>query len=346
MTDYIRGGALQGVVIVDEEGVPVASGSDASAANQEVANAHLQNLVDATPEDGTFSGTASSAISLATFDCRGYGYIAFQFTTVGTGTITVESSSDGTPGTGSTFGAQVAYIQNSVTAGAMQTIVNPTAGVLYVVPVTGHTMRLRISTWTSGTYVVAGVKKIGPAPVGPTTYISAIGNGPPIQGTAAHDAAVAGAPNRIAGRAQTANYTAVASGDTADILTTTVGALVVRPHAIPEACWSYAAASGGIVNTTTAVTIKAAGAAGLKNYLTGLDIASDTLGSATEVAVRDGAGGTVLWRQKLDTTATKPTRLSFDPPLAGTAATLLEVVTLTATVTGGVYVNARGYTAP
>lgn len=111
--------------------------------------------------------------------------------------------------------------------------------------------------------------------------------------------------------------------------------------------WNYAAATGGIVNTTTAVTIKAAAGASVRNFLTTLTIAHDTLGAATEIAVRDGAGGTVLWRGRLQTAATDSAggsgAISFDPPLKGTANTLMEVVTLTA-VTGGVYVSATGYT--
>jgi len=110
--------------------------------------------------------------------------------------------------------------------------------------------------------------------------------------------------------------------------------------------WNYAAASGGIANTTTAVTIKAAGGASVRNYLKTLTIAHDTLGAATELAIRDGAGGTVLWRGKLQTAAvdsTSAASIEFDPPLKGTANTLMEVVTLTQ-VTGGVFVNATGYT--
>ena len=38
--------------------------------------------------------------------------------------------------------------------------------------------------------------------------------------------------------------------------------------------------------------------------------------------------------------------IKFDNPLKSTAATLLEVVTLTASGTGAVYVNAQGYIAP
>jgi hypothetical protein len=114
---------------------------------------------------------------------------------------------------------------------------------------------------------------------------------------------------------------------------------------IPENKWQYAAAASGIVNTTTAVTIKAAAAAGIRNYIKTLTIPHDALGGVTEFAVRDGASGTVIYRGKLQITATEGVPITFDPPLRGTAATLLEVVTLTA-VTGGVYPNATGYVAP
>jgi hypothetical protein len=118
---------------------------------------------------------------------------------------------------------------------------------------------------------------------------------------------------------------------------------VVQP-ALSSTFWNYAAATGGIVNTTTAVTIKAAAGASVRNYLNSIQLASDTLGAATEVAIRDGAAGTVLWRGKMQTASTATTDIVFNPPLRGTANTLMEVVTLTATVTGGVYVNAQGYT--
>jgi hypothetical protein len=71
---------------------------------------------------------------------------------------------------------------------------------------------------------------------------------------------------------------------------------------------------------------------------------AEALGAATEVAVRDGAGGTVLWRMKISTAGLLGGRdVVFDPPLRGTANTLLEVVTLTASVTGAVYFNAQGF---
>ena len=119
---------------------------------------------------------------------------------------------------------------------------------------------------------------------------------------------------------------------------------VVQP-ALSSTFWNYAAASGGIVNTATAVTVKAAAGASVRNYVMSMQCAHDTLGAATELAIRDGAAGTVLWRGRLQTVATDSSgaTVNFEPPLRGTANTLTEIVTLTA-VTGGVYCNLQGYT--
>lgn len=109
--------------------------------------------------------------------------------------------------------------------------------------------------------------------------------------------------------------------------------------------WRYAAATGGITNTTTAVTVKAAAGAGVRNYVLSMQCNSDALGAATEFAIRDGAGGTIIWQGKIGTNGwTTPVDLTFNPPLRGTANTLVEIVTLTASVTGSVYCNLQGYT--
>lgn len=132
------------------------------------------------------------------------------------------------------------------------------------------------------------------------------------------------------------------NGTTWDRLRGNTSGLIVIP---PDNSWSYAAASGGIDNSNTAVTIKAAAGAGVRNYLQSLQVQTATLGAATELAIRDGAAGTVLWRTQLQTTAMPLVTVNFDPPLKGTANTLLEVITLTA-VTGDVMINAQGYLAP
>jgi hypothetical protein len=110
--------------------------------------------------------------------------------------------------------------------------------------------------------------------------------------------------------------------------------------------WHFASATLGIVNTTTAVTLKAAAGAGLRNYMSSIDLAAELLGAATELAVRDGVAGPVLWRSKLGTAALGQVTLNFNPPIQGSPNVLMEVVTLTATVTGGVFVNAHGFSAP
>jgi hypothetical protein len=106
--------------------------------------------------------------------------------------------------------------------------------------------------------------------------------------------------------------------------------------------WTYAAAASGIANTTTAVTIKAAAGTGLRSYLTDLNISHATLGGATELAIRDGAGGTVLYRMTLGTAANENISIHFRTPVRSSVNTLIEVLTVSA-VTGGVFVNARGY---
>jgi len=137
----------------------------------------------------------------------------------------------------------------------------------------------------------------------------------------------------------------VYNGTNADFARGDVNGSVVQ-LAMTGSRWLYAAASGGISNSTTAVTIAAAAGGTLRNYITGIQIFSDALGAATEIAVRDGAAGTVLWRGKIGTAGiTGGEAIVFPVPLKGTANTLMEVVTLTASVTGAVYFNAQGFTA-
>lgn len=119
----------------------------------------------------------------------------------------------------------------------------------------------------------------------------------------------------------------------------------VSQPALSSTFWNYAAAAGGITNTTTAVTVKAAAGAGVRNYVASMQCHADALGAATELAIRDGAAGTVIWRGKINTAGwIDGTEVTFNPALRGTANTLVEIVTLTASVTGSVYCNLQGYT--
>jgi hypothetical protein len=162
-------------------------------------------------------------------------------------------------------------------------------------------------------------------------------------GQTAHSTASTGSPIRIGGRVNTTLDTTLIQGDACDAFMTTAGQQVQKPFGSAENDWQYAAAAAGIVNTTTAVTIKAAGAASIRNYITGITIMSEALTAATELVIRDGAAGTVLFRIKIPVTGLVTNQINFPTPLKGTAATLLEVATLTASVAGAVYFNAQGY---
>lgn len=157
---------------------------------------------------------------------------------------------------------------------------------------------------------------------------------------AAHDAVISGSPFRVAGRALSALYTTVATGDTADLVTTLVGALIQKPYSIPELDWSYAPAAAYTV--TTDVVLKAAGAAGIKNYLTSLQVINTHATVATEFVIKDGA--TVIFRGFLPANMNGDSDYVFNTPLKTTAATALNFAAIT---TGAnIYVNAQGYQAP
>lgn len=166
-----------------------------------------------------------------------------------------------------------------------------------------------------------------------------------VQGAVVRNNVTPGSPLYIA-TGLSANPASVTSGRNVDLMATLIGALITKPFSIPESDWQYAASASGIVNTTTAVTFKVAAGAGVRNYITGIDIQWEALTNATEIAIRDGAAGTVIWRGKIPAAAAGNRSIVFQTPLKGTANTLLEVVTLTASGAGAVYFNARGYIAP
>ena len=172
-----------------------------------------------------------------------------------------------------------------------------------------------------------------------SALVAALHPSSPLNGQSAHDAVIAGNPVRLAGRALTAAYTAVATGDTADMITTVQGVQIVRQWQIPELEWSYAAASGGIVNTSDVVLAAAAGA-GLRRYITSMTL-SNANATATEVVLKDGS--TVIWRGQLPANAPM-SEIVFSNPLKTSANAALNVACIT--TAAAVYVNAQGYTAP
>lgn len=160
-----------------------------------------------------------------------------------------------------------------------------------------------------------------------------------VVGPAAHDAVISGAPVRMGGRAVTANYSAVATGDVADLITTLVGALITKPYSIPDLDWQYAPA--GAITNTSDVAAKTAAGAGIRNYVTNLTV-QNTNATATEFVIKDGAS--VIFRVWLPANMATPVPIPFPTPLKGTANTVTNIACIT---TGAsVYANLQGYAAP
>jgi hypothetical protein len=108
-----------------------------------------------------------------------------------------------------------------------------------------------------------------------------------IAGTAAVDAAI-GNPVTAGLRASNANITAMsAAGDNVGWLGTMIGAGVVRPYSLPEADWITPAPIGGIVNTTTPFQVRESAGAGIRNYVTAIDLVSEALTNATDLRIRE-----------------------------------------------------------
>ena len=108
--------------------------------------------------------------------------------------------------------------------------------------------------------------------------------------------------------------------------------------------WNYVADENGINNTTSPVVIKSA-SPGRKNCISCFEFSTDgELGTPTELVIRDGVAGDILWRAKLGTNGLPSGRiLAIEGAIKGSVNKDLVVQTLTATGTGSVYVNAIGF---
>lgn len=207
---------------------------------------------------------------------------------------------------------------------------------IFTIPVFGRYFRLRMSTaTTAGTtnVLLNSVTRLG----GRGLFVVGTSQ---VQGATAHDGVAAGNPVRIGGRAVTSNPTVSATGDAVDFIATLAGVQVVKPYSIPEADWQYESGAGGIINTTDVVA-RAAGAAGIRNYVTGAQIRNVSAVS-TEVVIKDGS--TVIWRDFFNANNATARELVFPTPLKGTAATALNVAC--GTTGAAVFVNLQGYQAP
>lgn len=155
-------------------------------------------------------------------------------------------------------------------------------------------------------------------------------------GAVAEDAATTSNPIIVGGIVRTAVApTTLVAGDAARVTMSSGAAAVVFPYSVPD----VTAPANLSLNSTTAVAIRAAGAAGVRNYLGALQVYNSSA-TAVDVIVLDGA--TELWRQTVN--ATSGREFQFPIPLRGTAATALNI-NLSAAVTA-VRATAQTFQAP
>lgn len=148
---------------------------------------------------------------------------------------------------------------------------------------------------TTGTIVLgAGTAAIGKlaansgVDIGDVDVTSAIITG----GATAHDAADAGNPLKVGGRARSSEITPVASDDRTDFVADLTGKQIIMPYANPENFVSGAITTAMTGTTTTSLV--AAPGAGLRNYITTIIVSNAHASVGTDIVIQDGSGGTTL----------------------------------------------------
>lgn len=311
------------------------SGIDGSGLKRALLTDSTGQMMTTEQDSAAIDATATSATTLFTVDMSSWRSCMVQVLNAGTScTITYEGSNDQ-----STWTPVVGLLANPNTATSSSSAMAntfSTAAITYQFPKRYKYFRARVQVYGSGTVSVSYC--LSASEVHPLVAAS-------IWGQVPEGYAFSGNPVTIGIETRTSNKTSVGNGQIVRPIGTADGRMVVRPHSIPENEWSYTTGSSGIANTAVAVTIKS-NTASLRHYITSIQISADALTNATVLAIRDGAAGTILWCTKIPTTGMTLTNVVFEDPIRGTANTLLEVVTLTASGTGAVYFNAQGYSAP
>lgn len=279
----------------------------------------------AQPDGLTVSGTATSAAVLFTTSMLNYESITVQITSAGSScTVTYEASEDG-------VNWQTTSGLTTSNVGASYGTTTSTTTVILQFPRKSSIFRARVSTYGSGTVSVVGT--LSKNPVAQVGIIYVGGGASPEGGGGGTSPLAIGLEGRTSSKTSVPNAMLVRSISTVD------GRQIMRLNSIPENEWQYAAASGGITNTSD-VVLQAAAGAGIKNYLTGLSVANASA-TATEVVVKDGS--TVIWRSYVAANL-QLKDIPFPTPLQSTANAALNVACIT---TGTqTYVNAQGYKAP
>lgn len=323
------------------DNVSITAGADAAIATDDVTGVHYQRVKVDLGGDGLASplvrGQQTAANSLPVTLPSDQGTLAVSAATLPLPSGASTAAKQPALGTAGTASADVITVQG---VASMTPLLVNGSGVTQ--PVSGTiTANLAAGVNNIGDVdiltIAAGDNNIGNVDIVtmPNVTLAAGTNTNEVVGDAAHDAAIAGNPVRIAGRAVSADYTAVATGDTADLICDLNGKQVVAPYAIPENLVQGVTAA--ITGTTDTSVIAAAGA-GIRNYVTALTVTNSHATVGTVVELKDG---TTVIHRAYAAPAGGGFTITFPTPLKGTANTAINAANVT---TGSnTYVSASGF---
>ena len=299
-------------------------------------------------------------------DALGYHSATVQLVapagTYTTGAVIFEGSNDNT-----NFQTIPVYSQLILTGTPIVAAITlvTTTQLIYTFPIQTRYIRVRISTAISGASAqVQAFTKLSVAPWSPgitqvaqatganlnatittlptlaavttVSTVTTLANGQTASGSAA-----TGSPIRIGGTVLTTLPTTLATGNAANINMATSGALITKEFGTGENDWY--GTSGSTPVTGTSATIKAAGAASIRNYVTSCQFYNTSATVSTTVLVEDGS--TVMFAGYLPAATASlpvvPDQVEFHTPLRGTAATAVNLVL--GTTGASVSWNCQGY---
>lgn len=311
-----------GTLVVSSAGIPTSLGQQASSASQPVtlSNENVQDLyfTGQAAQTALVNNIIPAAVSANATDLTGYRSASVQIIcpagTYTTGAIIFEGSNDN-----SNFVTIPVWNQLLLTGAPLTAAITlaTTTFIVYTFPVTTRYVRVRISTAVSGASAsVQAISKFSQTSwTNPVTQVAqatganlnaAISSLPTLatvttvatvtalaNGQTAHSSASTGSPLRVAGRVvpttiATVDATLVA-GDASDAGITSGQQLITKNFGTSELDINVAV-TPTVTSTSIQGLVAASGTASVRNYITQLTIASDTLGAAGNMFILDNQG--------------------------------------------------------
>lgn len=360
--------SIQGCGVFRVRSTAVASGtanvrisvSSAPTASTSAAQAPTFPIVGASAQTATVNNILVNPSSANATDVSPYQSATVQVTSTGTGgSFIFEGSNDNT-----NFIALPVWNKTVITGTPITAAITASASqIVYAFPVDFQYVRLRIATtitggsiqafsifkqasWTPGTFQVAqatGSNLNVAVASGTVTTVSTVTSLTTLaNGQTAHSSASTGSPVRVGGRVNTALDTTLVQGDASDLFMTDAGQTITKPFGAATNDWQASSGTTPLA-TNTSTALKAAGAASIRNYVTGLQVWNNSATVSTTISILDGAS--VIWTGYAPATtaalAVVPIEVVFLTPLKGTAATAMNIQC--GTTGSSIFYNAQGY---